>query len=209
MDLAKWLSLAGTAVVVGGVPIGLWQYGQAQAWKRAEFAAGEMRAFFADPGVQKALRILDYNAIRIDLGAGEVVVKDATLKEALRIHVRTPEGGSSSRFTPDEVAIRDVFDRLFDHLERFGHFLATGLVRRADLRPYLEYWLRVLGTREGGRKPRDVVEAIWAYAHEYHGDGVRRLFAAYGYDVTPPGAAEPPGGNAPKGPSHAAGLPRR
>src|SRR6185369_12666466 len=43
-----WLSGAAGLVTVGGFCFGLWQYSRAEKWKRTEFLACEMRAFFAD-----------------------------------------------------------------------------------------------------------------------------------------------------------------
>ncbi|HZG42834.1 MAG TPA: hypothetical protein VEY93_07720, partial [Longimicrobium sp.] len=56
------LVVAGTAFVVG-----LLQYRKAQAWKRAEFIATEIKEAFSDPLIQFALRLLDWNDSTYDL----------------------------------------------------------------------------------------------------------------------------------------------
>ncbi len=130
--------------LVGGVLafiMSLLQYRKAQLWKRAEWIALEMKSFLADPMVQNTLMMLDWGKRRILLFPHRekfderfVIVSDDDIKEALMPHDSRP------KFTETEAAIRDCFDKFLDGLERFSSYVATRLVERKDLAPYLSYW---------------------------------------------------------------------
>jgi hypothetical protein len=157
------------------------QYRRAQRWKRAEFVANEMKEFKADPMVRNALLLLDWNERAVELCPHEanadkrcVRVEDRAIALALVPHV------TRSDFTPVEIALRDVFDRFFDRLERFEYFLEAGLVSSEEFAPYLRYWLEILGNENSGRKSPEVVRAIWVYVDFYY-SGVASLLRRYGY----------------------------
>lgn len=57
-DALDTIAIVGTAVAFAW---GLWQYGNAQRWKRLEFLAGEIKIFDADPLVLVSKQILDWN----------------------------------------------------------------------------------------------------------------------------------------------------
>jgi hypothetical protein len=186
METHHWVTLAAT---VGGLLAflgGLMQYRRTQRWKRAEFVAGEMKEFKADPMVHNALLLLDWNERAIELLPNEadvnkrsVRIEDRAIAAALVPHVRR------SDFSPLEIALRDTFDRLFDRLERFEYFLEAGLVSSKEFAPYLTYWLDILGNDNNGRKSPETVRAIWVYIDFYY-SGVSRLLRRFGYKVRPP-----------------------
>ncbi len=121
--------------------ISLWQYRKAQLWKRAEWIAQEMKAFFNDPMVQNTLIMVDWGKRRVQLFPQHekyaerfVVVTDDDIKMALMPHEER------QGFTESEAAIRDCFDKFLDGLERYSSYVATELVEIKDLAPYLSYW---------------------------------------------------------------------
>ena len=61
--MPEWLQ---TGALIAGGAFGLWQYAEAQVWKRAEFAAGLMKDFFDSPGVRKA-QMLVWQDPRVEL----------------------------------------------------------------------------------------------------------------------------------------------
>ena len=67
MDTGNWITLAAMSGGLIAFLAGLTQYRRAQRWKRAEFVAGEMKEFKADPWVRNALLLLDWNERAIDL----------------------------------------------------------------------------------------------------------------------------------------------
>ena len=63
-EARQWLSFAVTVSVVIG---GLYQYWQAQRWKRSEWIAETTKAFFDDKKVMNALYMMDWNSRRLPL----------------------------------------------------------------------------------------------------------------------------------------------
>lgn len=147
-DLAKALGLLGALYAFR---VGLIQYRTAQQWKRAEWVAQEMKALFAEPLVQAALLMIDWQNRKVPLHPDEgeaskrdVYVTDDSVAAALAPHSR------QRPFSALECEIRGAFDRLLDGLERLNSYVTTGLVTDGDLTPYLAYWAsRVCGASEG------------------------------------------------------------
>jgi hypothetical protein len=76
MDLVPYLTVAqieallhGLTLVAGGVAFGcgLYQYSRAQAWKRYEFVAAEIRQFDSDPQVRNGMLMIDWGTRDIEL----------------------------------------------------------------------------------------------------------------------------------------------
>jgi hypothetical protein len=80
---------------------------------------------------------------------------------------------------------RDRFDQFFDGLERFDHFIQSGLVSDRDVAPYLGYRFEVIGDPNALRKPPDLVRGIWRYLDCYRYEGVVSLLRRHGYSVDP------------------------
>src|SRR5215472_11006572 len=57
VPIAELLKLIGAAMVFG---IGLYQYAQAQKWKRREFIASQIKEFEADKDIQLVMTMLDW-----------------------------------------------------------------------------------------------------------------------------------------------------
>jgi len=185
METGNWITLA---AMIGGLIAflaGLMQYRRAQRWKRAEFVAGEMKEFKADPWVRNALLLLDWNERAVDLFPHESdpAKRSVRVEDALIAHALVPHT-SRSEFSPVEIALRDTFDRFFDRLERFEYFLEAGLVSSKEFAPYLRYWLDILGNEHSGRKSPAVVQAIWAYIDFYYSE-VGSLLRRFGYRIRP------------------------
>lgn len=138
MKASELISLIGVFVGLGAFISGYIQYVKAQKWKRAEFVAKEIKEFEAKPKIKLAMQLLDWNARKYDIGDSddekEILIHDRILGEALRPH------NERSSFNPTEVFIRDVFDAYFDSLERFDHFIESGLVTPEEFRSYLTFY---------------------------------------------------------------------
>ena len=61
-------------LIIGGLGFlkALVEYTKAQRWKKAEFLAREVKEFFADAYVQRALLMLDWNKVDIQLFENEI-----------------------------------------------------------------------------------------------------------------------------------------
>jgi hypothetical protein len=185
METGVWVTLAAMSGGLFAFLAGLMQYRQAQRWKRAELVANEMKEFKADPMVRNALLLLDWNERSVDLFPHEaephkrsVRIEDRAIAAALVPHITRCD------FSPVEIALRDAFDHFFDRLERCEYFLEAGLVSRQEFAPYLTYWLDILGNEKSGRKPPEVVRALWVYIDFYYA-GVTSLLRRFGYKIRP------------------------
>ena len=136
--------------------------------------------------VQNALTMLDWNDREIEFYPEEkkesdrvVDVDDKLIEEALSVE--------DEEFSDEEIAVRDTFDEFFGNLERFDHYIISGLVRYSEFHPYLAYWLWILTDRSGSKKPTTVVDAFTDFIDYYEYDGVQHLLNEYRrYEKTTP-----------------------
>jgi hypothetical protein len=196
----EWISAGVTLLVLLG---GLYQYRKAQLWKRSEFVAAQMKAFFSDPEVRKATTMIDWAIRRINLfdtrdedqSKWPVVSREMQCR-ALLPHTVLPDrsdgeaataaesiAGSAPQFTLQEAAIRDSYDRLLDGLERFASYIETRLVTREDLEPYLGYWIRDIASDGEDETEKRWTFLLFVYIEFYGFSGVQKLFRLNGVDV--------------------------
>ena len=186
------LQLGGTLATLATLAFGILQYRTAQLWRKKELIAEETKEFFADPMVKTAMRLMDWRAFKIDLPRPDlpeeerrVAVTSKVLADALRIYGSSgPQQGEAAigedRFRPVEVHIRDVFDRFLDGLERFDHFVESGLVSASDIEPYLRYWFQVISGQRHQMEPQ-ARAAVVKFIKQYGYDGTERLMRRCGY----------------------------
>jgi hypothetical protein len=174
-DQLKAVALIGASIAF---VIGLVQYRKSQRWKRSEWVAQEMQAFFSDPSVKTALQLLDWGSRRAELFPGRdkpderfVIVRDDDLAKALAYHSDRPEG-----FTEAEAALRDLFDHFLDRLERVNSFVDARLISLRDIRPYLDYWAEKVATARVGDPRVDRLVQLRRYIRYYGYSGVEALF---------------------------------
>jgi len=187
MDLVPYLTvnqidtlLHGLALVAGGVAFGcgLYQYSRAQAWKRHEFVATEIRQFDAEPQARNAMLMIDWGTRDIELFPSHPdypsrysLITRPVLYTALTTHDKI-----GRPFTPAEAAIRDCFDSFFAGLDRFEQFIQAGLVSATEFKPYLAYWIRSI-CEDANPELRRILNEYVAF---YHFEGVATLFGRYG-----------------------------
>ena len=186
---ADWAKIAGGVVAAG---FALWKYTAAQSRKRVEFVAAEMKEFFADPKIRLALTLVDYDEVRLHRDGTEAAATDgdgidfdgAIVARALRSHLHY-----GATFSNEEMVARTAFDALLSRLDQCGSWVETGLVRSADLRPYLGYWLRRMADPTAGRP--DLSSGLWEFIDAYGYIGVRALLESFGiaHPPVPPTSA--------------------
>lgn len=154
---------------------GIREYKEAQRWKKLEFVSKEIKEFFNDAEIKRALQMLDWNACSVPLNPGEIgdetkfSCSDEKILDALRTH------DQKSRFTPEEVVIKKIFDNFLDKLTMFENYIETGLINAKDIQPYLEYWIKILADPKNDRKDKKVRDQIWKYIDQYGYKKVRSL----------------------------------
>ena len=187
MEPGNWIALLGVAAGLIAFANGLFQYARAQRWKRVEFVAKEVKEFESNPACKMAMQMLDWNVRPYELFPDQkpdkrvVLVADNDLASALVAPEKKPGG-----FSAKEARIRDIFDQFFDALERFEHFIESGLVTHGEFRPYLVYWIEIVGDKDNDAKPPEVRNSLWRYIDFYGYSGIQKLFRRYGYDIHPP-----------------------
>lgn len=183
LDAVLKLGVIGGFIIFG---VGLWQYKETQKWKRAEFLIKEIGEFEGDEDVANARTMLDFNGRDIFLHGDDksaVFVDNALLTSALRSPTRSVE------FNSTEQAIRDVFDVYLSNLDRFNNFLEAGLVKKKELKLYLEYWMNIIGNPKNAKLELNARQRLWGYMRENDFRGAVQLLKRYGY---PTKAAQPP-----------------
>ncbi len=85
-----------------------------------------------------------------------------------------------------ETALRDWFNKMLNGLEHFGYFLESGMFSEKELRPWLNYWIKLIADpayrRPGASKFYD---ALYSYIHHSGFSGVQKLFERFGYQILP------------------------
>jgi hypothetical protein len=127
-------------VIVGGA-FALWRWIVDQRWRRVQYAYELIEKFFAKENTIKALKMLDTES-EIELFPSEgnlegklCFVNNALIVEALRTDM-------STGFKRSAFAVRMIFDEFFTDLSMFQHHIDAKLIKIADVRPYLEYWIK-------------------------------------------------------------------
>jgi len=199
-DYLKILGLLGTLTAFG---VGLFQYRNAQRWKRAEFVANEMKDFLAAPRVQKALLLIDWGHREIPLlenrapDESQVIVTRQMQTMGLRPHILLDRTGSDPEtfvvdesvsgegFSPAQAAIRDCYDAFLDGLERFASYAKAGLIDISSLRPYIGYWVADISSATENADDAAWCAALLTYISFYRFDDVLWLFDAFDNGIRP------------------------
>jgi hypothetical protein len=152
------LVLITALVALGSFVFAIWQYTNAQVWKRNEFLAKEVGEFFADPAVIDVEGMLDYTGECFVGGEGDKRIKiyvyhstdgmrpntkneySVLLSDALHYHDDGP-------VFPPELKIRKRFDTYFYFIQRFSAFIDNNLFTKDEIYPYLEYHISLLNGR--------------------------------------------------------------
>jgi hypothetical protein len=161
---------------------GLYEYRKAQQWKKAEFLAKEVKEFYADENVDRALKMLDWNWMTIPLFENEIEgrksfeFKDEMLITSLSKH-------DESEFTEEETVIRLIMDDFLYRLGMFQNYIESKLIKKEDLVPYLLYWIKILGDPNLNRKQKKYILAIWEFINHYEYYTVIKLLKTFGYNI--------------------------
>ncbi len=182
MELAKvWIAAVGVLLTLSTLLKGIIEYTKAQKWKKAEFLAKEIKEFYADVEIQKALKMIDWDYCKIrvtgeDAGKVEIIsIKPKKLILALRHHSK------DGHFSQDEVQIRHIMDHLFFKLSLFQNYVDTSVVKKVDVKRYLNYYVKIIADKQSDRRDDDFREAIYTFLVSYGYKDVLRLFESFGY----------------------------
>jgi hypothetical protein len=158
------------------------QYEKEQKWKRAEFAAREMKEFRSDPIVQKVMMMLDWDNRDIQLSEDVKLKLEDDIDSELCKSLRATRKGD---FLDHQTLIRDYFDVFFDYLGRFEASIESGLLDKSDFEPYLKYWLNIIGNKNSNKRSPEFYRNIWEYIEYFDYKNVQSFMARYKYDIKP------------------------
>jgi hypothetical protein len=176
MDRVAAFFLSNPGLVVGAVGgiWALWQYRKNQKWRETEFIAKEAKDFFENPLVIKALKILDWEARKIEFGPCNLkTVNRDLLRKALRWE-------NADEFTYDEVYIRDLFDTFFDRFGRFEQYVNSGVVSFKMVKSYFDYWGGLLTGKWPDLLDHETLECIWGFLCHYEYTDVQGFLVRFG-----------------------------
>jgi hypothetical protein len=181
VSFSNWIEILKLLGAATAFWIGLNQYRKSEAWKRLEFVAAEMKAFYDDPAVKLAMGMLDWRRKEVALfkyrGENDlerVVVDYAIVANALGTD---PE----LKYDKTQSAVREIFERFLEFLARFEGFLAAGVVKKTDLNPYLDYWIKLIAGQDAHSPEvtKQVLPSLWKFIDYYGYRDVRRFFSRY------------------------------
>jgi hypothetical protein len=177
-NLIEILKIVGAAAAFW---IGLRQYRKSEAWKRLEFVAAELKAFYDDPAVKLAMGMLDWRKKEVALfkyrgenDSDRVTVDYAIVASALGID---PE----LKYDKVQSAVREIFERFLEFLARFEGFLAAGVVKKTDLNPYLDYWIKLIAGQDAHSPEvtNQVLPSLWKFIDYYGYRDVRKFISRF------------------------------
>lgn len=146
---------------------GIFEYSKAQKWKKAELIFKEVKEFFNDFDIKRALIILDWKESEIELKANEIPGKIKLLFDEKLILSSLRTHKESNGYSKEE-AIKGILDNFFDRLTMFDIYIEVGLFKAKDLKPYLYYWIKIFADFEDDRKPKEIKSQIWKYIDQYN-----------------------------------------
>ncbi|HST50982.1 MAG TPA: hypothetical protein VLJ61_03145 [Pyrinomonadaceae bacterium] len=187
IDWFDLISKLGILAAAGVFWIGLYQYDQGQQWKREEFLASTMHDFNDSLKIQNARQMLD--SLKLYQKGGRPIKLYPDQKEfndqyinvsgqTIRSALSTDD---SKSFNLDEIAIRDCFDVFLSFLERFDHYIESGLVTKEAVFTYINYWIEMLGT--GNMMEKNDRDMLFKYVVAYKFNKVLCLLEKYGYNI--------------------------
>jgi hypothetical protein len=190
------MEFIGAVLALGGLFFGLYQFYNAQKWKRAEFAAVHLERLGNDPVLSAACRILDWRSRTIPVPPSLRISDDEftfehnwdLLSEGVK-----PESERNSFDRPMEL-YRDIFDSFFTYLEQTNNIVDINLVSLNQVAS-LKYWVQQVA------KPRFGPPVEFGPFIDYYGYiGVRQLMRKFEVPEPPAYLASAPPGLLPPAP---------
>jgi hypothetical protein len=108
IDLELGLKIGAFVISLSLLIKGIYEYTKAQKWKKAEFVSKEIKEFYNDFDIKRAMILLDWNSNELDLKTNEIegenkfYFNDDLIVSALQTHKDSPA------FSDKEVVIKCV-----------------------------------------------------------------------------------------------------
>lgn len=182
LDWVVRIGVVGGFVIFG---VGLWQYGQSQRWKRAEFLLSEIRLFEPRQNIVNVRRILDNAQAHVYLyGEKDAEGKQETpvaVDRSMLLNALTELAELKRDHNDDERAIRVALNSYLSHLDHFNNVVDSGLVRKQELKLYLQHYLDIIGNHRNAKLSNETRNKLWVYMHSNGYEGSINLLKKFGY----------------------------
>jgi hypothetical protein len=183
-EVREWITVI---VAIIAFVLGLFQYRRAQKWRRMEWIAAEVKAFFGGPHVKNALLILDWKRCELPYlressdSAREktFMYEEDMLGSALETRSDPSNASPELPFSSKEVEMRDCMDRLLDGLGQFEIFIRSDLIKQEELHPFIGYWTDILSNPNNQQKSPEARRWIRQYAEDYRFDDAIALLRRF------------------------------
>jgi hypothetical protein len=179
-DALEWVIKFG---IIGGFMVfgvGLWQYSDSQKWKRSEFLLKEVRAFEPNPNVINVREMLQNGGGNIYFyGKKEEPI---AVDGPMMISAFSEPGELGRKHTDEELAIRHALNDYLSHFDHFNNIIESRLVRKKELKLYIEYWMDIIGNPKNPKLAPDVRSKLWTYMPVNGFKGAIDLLKKYGYE---------------------------
>jgi hypothetical protein len=130
-------------LAAAGGTFALWRWTIDQRWRRVLHAQSLIEKFFAKQNTIEACKILDVVDEEVEFEFPDKSKKPIKLTNAFLI-------GALSTFDQKELndegelVVRGILSNFFDDLSDFQNHIDARLIKRKDVKPYLEYWFQEL-----------------------------------------------------------------
>ena len=177
LGLGEILAVVGGLVGLAGFGLGLWQFAEAQKWRKAELASQLLARMRTEAELDTCLRALDWSSRLLPVPESyRYEFPDAKFEhnwDELTIAMRHETEVGSGRFTRVQALYRDLFDRYFTYLESIEHAISIGLIEKEHVES-LRYWLEAVA------KPRFSSQPVFdVFLQRYEYDGVISLMKRF------------------------------
>ena len=154
------------------------QYRSTSRWKQLEFVNSTMRDILQDQDVLRAIEMFDHSftVVKVKEGSKDDPTRilvdrqhfldffaalPSTIKayrQQKRLPWIEPNQDDLQRFLERRQQIRRVVDVFFERIRYINHSLDSGLIRIDQIKPFLTYWLKLMG---GGYEGNDDKHPVW------------------------------------------------
>jgi hypothetical protein len=182
LDWVVRIGVVGGFVIFG---VGLWQYSQSQKWKRAEFLLSEIRLFEPKQNIVNVRRILDNTQADVYLygekDAEGKQEKPVSVDRSMLLNALTESSDLKRDHDDDERAIRVALNSYLSHLDHFNNVIDSGLVRKQELKLYLQHYLDIVGNQRNEKLSNEIRNKLWVYMYSNGYEGALNLLKKFGY----------------------------
>lgn len=191
---------------------GVHSYSKQNQWQRLEFLRRATREFENDPGIAQALRILDFEEYRDysintsqdvanlpfkvtnELLSRALASEEDCKADKLRRNKKQQQSSDDQSVLANETSnlpnpyaessVRDWINQMLNGLEHFGYMVKSGVFTIQEVKPWLNYWVRLIAD-DNYRQNCDsrVYDRLYNYIYDHGFDGVRYLFEKFGYRI--------------------------